>query len=80
VYEERERGLDNQQAIVAAGASAGHAVVLNVISLGASYGFLTLFWQHGFGTKLVYGVPATGSIRDFIPILVFAFLFAPAGR
>jgi RND superfamily putative drug exporter len=51
------------------------AVVLNVISLGASYGFLTLFWQHGFGSKLVYGVPATGSIRDFIPIIVFAFLF-----
>jgi RND superfamily putative drug exporter len=23
----------------------------------------------------VYGVPATGAIRDFIPILVFAFLF-----
>jgi RND superfamily putative drug exporter len=51
------------------------AVVLNVISLGASYGFLTLFWQHGLGSKLVYGVPATGSIRDFIPIIVFAFLF-----
>jgi putative drug exporter of the RND superfamily len=54
---------------------AAKAVVLNVISLGASYGFLTLFWQHGFGSKLVYGVPATGSIRDFIPIIVFAFLF-----
>jgi RND superfamily putative drug exporter len=54
---------------------AAKAVVLNVISLGASYGFLTLFWQHGYGSKLVYGVPATGSIRDFIPIIVFAFLF-----
>ncbi|MEA2341760.1 MAG: hypothetical protein QOG11_1837 [Solirubrobacteraceae bacterium] len=54
---------------------AAKAVVLNVISLGASYGFLTLFWQHGFGSKLIYGVPATGSIRDFIPIIVFAFLF-----
>jgi RND superfamily putative drug exporter len=54
---------------------AAKAVVLNVISLGASYGFLTLFWQHGFGSELVYGVPATGAIRDFIPILVFAFLF-----
>jgi RND superfamily putative drug exporter len=54
---------------------AAKAVVLNVVSLGASYGFLTLFWQHGFGSKLVYGVPATGSIRDFIPIIVFAFLF-----
>jgi RND superfamily putative drug exporter len=54
---------------------AAKAVVLNVISLGASYGFLVLFWQQGHGSSLVYGVPATGAIRDFIPIIVFAFLF-----
>ncbi|HEY0344378.1 MAG TPA: MMPL family transporter, partial [Solirubrobacteraceae bacterium] len=54
---------------------AAKAVVLNVVSLGASYGFLVLFWQQGHGSKLVYGVPATGAIRDFIPIIVFAFLF-----
>ena len=54
---------------------AAKAVVLNVISLGASYGFLVLFWQQGHGSKLIYGVPATGAIRDFIPIIVFAFLF-----
>ncbi len=54
---------------------AAKAVVLNVISLGASYGFLVLFWQQGHGSKLVYGVPPTGAIRDFIPVLVFAFLF-----
>jgi putative drug exporter of the RND superfamily len=54
---------------------AAKAVVLNVVSLGASYGFLVLFWQQGHGSKLIYGVPATGSIRDFIPIIVFAFLF-----
>jgi putative drug exporter of the RND superfamily len=54
---------------------AAKAVVLNVISLGASYGFLVLFWQQGHGSGLVYGVPSTGSIRDFIPIIVFAFLF-----
>jgi RND superfamily putative drug exporter len=51
------------------------AVVLNVISLGAAYGFLVLFWQQGHGSNLVYGVPSTGATRDFIPILVFAFLF-----
>jgi RND superfamily putative drug exporter len=54
---------------------AAKAVVLNVVSLGASYGFLVLFWQQGHGSSLIYGVPATGAIRDFIPILVFAFLF-----
>jgi RND superfamily putative drug exporter len=54
---------------------AAKAVVLNVVSLGASYGFLVLFWQNGHGSSQIYGVPATGSIRDFIPIIVFAFLF-----
>jgi RND superfamily putative drug exporter len=51
------------------------AVILNVISLGASYGFLVLFWQEGHGSNLVYGVPAIGAIREFIPIIAFAFLF-----
>jgi RND superfamily putative drug exporter len=54
---------------------AAKAVVVNIISLGASYGFMVLFWQNGYGSKLIYGVPATGSIRNFVPILVFAFLF-----
>jgi RND superfamily putative drug exporter len=51
------------------------AVVLNIVSLGASYGFLVLFWQEGHGSNLLYGVPAVGAIREFIPIIVFAFLF-----
>jgi RND superfamily putative drug exporter len=54
---------------------ATKAVVLNILSLGASYGFLVLFWQQGHGSDLIYGVPATGAIRGFIPIIVFAFLF-----
>src|SRR5205807_2124310 len=51
------------------------AVVVNLISLGASFGFLVLFWQNGHGSKLIYGVPATGSIRNWIPLVLFAFLF-----
>jgi putative drug exporter of the RND superfamily len=51
------------------------AVVVNVISLGASFGFMVLFWQNGHGSKLIYGVSATGSIRNWIPIVAFAFLF-----
>jgi RND superfamily putative drug exporter len=51
------------------------AVIVNIISLGASYGFLVLFWQEGHGSNLLYGVPAIGAIREFIPIIVFAFLF-----
>jgi RND superfamily putative drug exporter len=51
------------------------AVVMNVLSLGASYGFLVLFWQQGHGSNLFYGTEATGSVKDWIPIVVFAFLF-----
>jgi RND superfamily putative drug exporter len=51
------------------------AVLVNVVSLGASFGFLVLFWQYGYGSDLIYGVPATGSIRDWVPIVSFAFLF-----
>jgi RND superfamily putative drug exporter len=51
------------------------AVVLNIVSLGAAYGFLVLFWQQGHGSRLIYGVPAIGAIREWVPIVVFAFLF-----
>jgi putative drug exporter of the RND superfamily len=51
------------------------AVLVNLVSLGASFGFLVLFWQNGHGSNLIYGVPATGSIRNWIPIVSFAFLF-----
>jgi RND superfamily putative drug exporter len=54
---------------------AAKAVLVNLVSLGASFGFLVLFWQHGHGSNLIYGVPATGSIRNWIPIVTFAFLF-----
>src|SRR5262249_37747343 len=51
------------------------AVAVNLVSLGATFGFLVLFWQNGHGSNLIYGVPATGSIRNWIPIVTFAFLF-----
>jgi len=51
------------------------AVLVNLVSLGATFGFLVLFWQNGHGSNLIYGVPATGSIRNWIPIVAFAFLF-----
>jgi RND superfamily putative drug exporter len=54
---------------------AAKAVLVNLVSLGATFGFLVLFWQNGHGSNLIYGVPATGSIRNWIPIVTFAFLF-----
>jgi RND superfamily putative drug exporter len=51
------------------------AVVLNVISVSAAYGILVLVWQEGHGSKLIFGVDATGAIVEWIPLMVFAFLF-----
>jgi RND superfamily putative drug exporter len=51
------------------------AVVLNLISLGASFGFIVLFWQSGHGSNLIYGVHAIHAIRNWAPIIIFAFLF-----
>ncbi len=51
------------------------AVVLNLISLGAAFGFLVLFWQQGHGSNAIYGVSATQSIRNWVPVIMFAFLF-----
>jgi RND superfamily putative drug exporter len=56
-------------------ALAVKAVLVNLVSLGATFGSLVLFWQNGHGSNLIYGVPATGSIRNWIPIVTFAFLF-----
>lgn len=51
------------------------AVVLNLLSMAAAFGFMTWFWQEGHGSQLVFGIPATGAITFWVPILVFAFLF-----
>ena len=51
------------------------AVVLNVISVGAAWGVLDLVWQRGYGSHLIWGIPATGSVTAWIPLMVFAFLF-----
>jgi RND superfamily putative drug exporter len=50
---------------------AAKAVIVNVVSLGAAFGFLVLFSQNGHGSNLIYGVPATGSIQNWIPIVAF---------
>ncbi len=51
------------------------AVLLNVLSVGGAWGILALVWQHGYGSKLIGGVTATGSITAWVPLMVFAFLF-----
>jgi RND superfamily putative drug exporter len=43
--------------------------------MGAAFGIMTWFWQDGHGSNAVFGVPATGAITFWIPLMVFAFLF-----
>jgi putative drug exporter of the RND superfamily len=51
------------------------AVILNVLSVAAAWGVLVLVWQQGHGSEAIWGIPASGSIESWIPLMVFAFLF-----
>ena len=51
------------------------AVILNVFSVGAAWGVMTLVWQAGHGSEEIWGIAATGSIASWIPLMVFAFLY-----
>jgi len=51
------------------------AVVFNLLSVGAAYGVMVLVWQDGRGSHALWGVPATGAVTVWVPIMVFAFLF-----
>jgi RND superfamily putative drug exporter len=54
---------------------AAKAVACNLLSLAAAYGVLTWVFQDGHGSMAVFGVPATGAITMWVPLMVFAFLF-----
>ena len=51
------------------------AVLLNLVSLGATLGLMVLFWQDGHGSNAIFGIAATGAVTFWIPLMVFAFLF-----
>jgi putative drug exporter of the RND superfamily len=51
------------------------ALVLNVLSVGAAWGVVTLVWQEGWGSQALWGIPAAGSIPSWLPLMTFAFLF-----
>ncbi|MBV9800039.1 MAG: MMPL family transporter [Solirubrobacterales bacterium] len=51
------------------------AVILNVISVAAAWGVITLVWQDGHGSNAIWGIAASHSITAWIPLMVFAFLF-----
>jgi RND superfamily putative drug exporter len=51
------------------------AVLLNLLSLAATLGFMTLFWQNGHGSEAIFGIHSTGAVTFWVPMMVFAFLF-----
>jgi putative drug exporter of the RND superfamily len=51
------------------------AVALNLASVAATYGVLVLVWQHGHGSRAIWGLPATGAITNWVPLTAFAFLY-----
>jgi RND superfamily putative drug exporter len=50
------------------------AIVLNLLSVGASYGVLTLVFQHGWGESLL-DFKAGGGIVSWLPLFLFVVLF-----
>jgi RND superfamily putative drug exporter len=51
------------------------AVILNLLSVGATYGVVVLIWQRGHGSQAIWGLPATGAITNWVPLIAFAFLY-----
>lgn len=50
------------------------AAVMNLLSVGASYGVLVAVFQWGWGTRLI-GLDKTGPIEAYLPMILFAILF-----
>ena len=50
------------------------AIVLNLLSVGAAYGFLVAVFQWGWGEHIL-GFSSTGGITTWIPLFLFVVLF-----
>jgi uncharacterized membrane protein YdfJ with MMPL/SSD domain len=50
------------------------AIALNLLSVGAAYGVLTLVFQHGWGQSLL-GFEPVGGITSWLPLFLFVILF-----
>ena len=51
------------------------AVLLNALSVAASYGILVLVFQHGIGMQALWGTKSYGAVDALAPVLIFGFLF-----
>jgi uncharacterized membrane protein YdfJ with MMPL/SSD domain len=50
------------------------AIILNLLSVGAAYGFLVAVFQWGWGEHIL-GFRSTGGITNWIPLFLFVVLF-----
>jgi RND superfamily putative drug exporter len=50
------------------------SIALNLLTVGAAFGFATLVFQHGFGASLI-GIQAQGFVDAWAPLFFFALLF-----
>jgi RND superfamily putative drug exporter len=48
---------------------------MNLLSVFATWGVMTLVWQHGVGTELLFGVGPSGAVLSWAPVIVFAFIY-----
>ena len=51
------------------------AVIFNIVSIGAVWGFMVVFWQKGHGSGALFDIAPTGALTVWVPIMVFAFLY-----
>jgi RND superfamily putative drug exporter len=51
------------------------AIVLNLLSMVATFGVVVIVWQNGHGSDAIWGIPATGAVTFWLPMMTFAFLF-----
>jgi RND superfamily putative drug exporter len=50
------------------------AIVMNLLSVGAAYGLMTLAFQHGIGTSIT-GFQKVAVIEQWVPLFLFSVLF-----
>ncbi len=51
------------------------AVAFNILSIGAVWGFMVVFWQEGNGSGALFDINPTGALTVWVPLMVFAFLY-----
>jgi RND superfamily putative drug exporter len=53
---------------------ATFSILMNLVTVGAAFGFATLVFQHGYGASLI-GIEHQGFVDAWAPLFFFALLF-----